>query len=123
MNRKNFALTYIVGISAMVILAMPFMYGSKPEFIMTGVFVSAAIGLSIMCISITRRLDNIGKSKLWIVGLFVPLLNLYAAPMIWSYPPDVKENGMDKKGYMLFILVLIVVIAGQFFRLVMSGAN
>jgi uncharacterized membrane protein YhaH (DUF805 family) len=83
----------------------------NPEVVMTEIFITIATPLAFMLISILRRLENIGKSKLWFLGLFLPFINLYALPMIFSCPPNVKENGMDKEGYFIFFLVLIMAIA------------
>lgn len=123
MNRKNFALTYLGAIPALMILVWPLQYVSSPEVGIVGGTIAVGIGFAIMLISILRRLDNIGKSKLWFLGLFVPLLNLYILPMIWSYPPNIKENGMDKKGYFIFILVLLIAIALMLLRIVIDAAN
>jgi len=123
MNRKNFALTYLGAIPVTMILVWPLEYLSNPDIVIAGVVIASAIALAVMLISILRRLDNIGKSKLWFFGLFVPLLNLYAFPMIWSYPPNVKDKGMDKKGYLIFVLLLLTVIALMVLSLVIDAAN
>jgi len=123
MNRKNFALTYLLPFPLLMIFLWPLNYVSNPTITIIGVIIAVAIALIIMVISILRRLDNIGKSKLWLLGVFVPLLNFYTLPMLFSYPCNVKENGMDKKGYLIFFLVLFIAISIWMIQLVINAAN
>jgi uncharacterized membrane protein YhaH (DUF805 family) len=122
MNRKNFALTYLGAIPIMMALTWP-LYFFNSEIALVGLFSIFAISLAIMWISIFRRLGNIGKSKLWFLGIFVPFLNLYTLPMLFSYPPNVKEIGMDKKGYLIFFIVLITAIALMAISFIIDPAN
>lgn len=111
MNRKNFALTFFSAWPIATAIIWPTSLIDNHELLVAAMILSGVITLGIMATSILLRLSNIGKSKLWFIGLFVPLLNLYIFPMVWSYPPNVKENGMDKKAYFIFILILLIVSA------------
>lgn len=132
MNRKNFALIVLGFPSAIIILAWLSEYILPAQESRTAGFENAAIVISfvitsiflcIMAISILRRLENIGKSKLWFFGFGVPLLNLYVLAMLWSYPPNVKETGIDKKGYLIFVLVLLIAIPLMVFRFVIGALD
>lgn len=123
MNRKNFALTYLGAIPVLTILVYPLEFFLGLETAMIGMILLAVVALAIMWVSVLRRLENIGKSKLWFLGIFIPLLNMYAVPMIWSYPSNIKEHGMDKKGYAIFILMLLVVVATMVLQIVINTAE
>lgn len=109
MNRKNFALTFLGGliITALCVTVLT----SEASYLFGFIFFVIIVHSSLL------RLENIGKSKLWFFGVVVPLLNLYIILMLWSYPPNVKENGMDKKAYFISILVLLWVINGFYWRI------
>ena len=121
MNRKNFALTYLSAIAAMGVFPLPLLYFSDFNIYTAGAGITGVIALSIMLISNLRRLENIGKSKLWFLGLILPPINLYAFPMLWAYPPNVKKNGIDKKGVFIFILALLFLLAVTALQLVLSA--
>ena len=110
MNRKNYALTYFIGVPVLLLIVWPFtlILDSDQMIYATlglgGIYLLVSIGFLLL------RLDNIGKSKWWALGFLIPVLNLYVVPMVWSYPPNVKERKMDKKGYAIFALVFVLVI-------------
>ncbi|HIL04388.1 MAG: hypothetical protein ABGX60_02565 [Candidatus Thioglobus sp.] len=121
MNRKNFALTYLGAFPVMSVISWPLIWIPNPEITMVAMIIVACITLAIIWISILRRLENIGKSKLWFLGALIPVLNLYTLPMIWSYPPNIKENGMDKKGYFIFVLVFLIATILTLFQFVINS--
>ena len=109
MNRKNFALTYVLSIPILTAVGW---LGSivVPSGYMQYVALSVgAIYFIILVGCVALRLTNIGKSKWWTVGFFIPLLNLYVFPMVCAYPPNVKEKGLDKRAYAIFVMVFLVV--------------
>lgn len=120
MNRKNFALTYLAAIAATGFFPLPLLYFSDFNIYWAGAVITGVIAVSIMLISNLQRLENIGKSKLWFLGLILPPINLYVAPMLWAYPPNVKKNGIDKKGFFIFILVLLFLLAVTALQLVLA---
>ena len=112
MNRKNFALTYVLSIP--VLMAIGWL-GSKvmpSGYMQYSALGAGAIYFIVLVGCVLLRLTNIGKSKWWALGFFVPLLNLYVFPMVWAYPPNAKEKGLDKKAYVIFVLVLLLVLVG-----------
>ena len=112
MNRKNFALTYVLSIP--VFMATGWL-GSKvmpPGYMHYSALGVGAIYFIVLVGCVLLRLTNIGKSKWWALGFFVPLLNLYVFPMVWAYPPNAKEKGLDKKAYVIFVLIFVLVLVG-----------
>ena len=110
MNRKNFALTYVLSIPTL--MAVGWLSGKvvSSDYMQYVALAVAAIYFVILVGCVLLRLTNIGKSKWWALGFFVPLLNLYVFPMVWAYPPNVKEKGLDRKAYAIFALIFFLVL-------------
>ena len=123
MNRKNYALTNILAIpvSLLIISAGDSLFGHEKGF--TVAIVGGGIFIVTYITSSIERLANIGKSKLWAIGIYVPILNFYVVPMLWSYPPKAKENGLDKKAYVIFIFVFLLVVFLVLVRGIIDASN
>lgn len=112
MNRKNFALTYLLSIPTLMVVGW---LGSRvlpAEYMHYLALSLGTINFTVLIACVLLRLTNIGKSKWWALGFFVPLLNLYVFPMVWAYPSSVKDKGLDKKAYAIFVLVFLLVLIG-----------
>ena len=110
MNRKNYALTYFVGVPAILFITWPFTLILDSDQLTYALLGLGGVYLLVSIWLLLLRLENIGKSKWWALGFLVPILNLYVVPMVWSYPPNIKEQKMDKKGYAIFAVVFMLVI-------------
>lgn len=116
MNRKNYALTNALAFPVCILLIFAGNFVFSDERLLIFYFVGATLLLLTCLISSLERLNNIGKSKLWAIGIYLPLINFYVVPMLWSYPPKAKENGLDKKAYVIFILVFLLAVLGTAIR-------
>lgn len=123
MNRKNYALTNILALPASILIIAAGYVLFDGDKDLTATVIGAGLFILIYIVSSLERLTNIGKSKLWVIGIYVPILNFYVVPMLWSYPPKAKENGLDKKAYVIFILVLLLGILLSLGRAIIDAAS
>ncbi|HSA83886.1 MAG TPA: DUF805 domain-containing protein [Patescibacteria group bacterium] len=97
LNRRN----YFLGINTpyLFLLALSFtnITNSMPQGISLFIGLTLLIIITIYGISLNiRRLHDINKSGLWMLGLFVPVLNIIVMIMLYFWPGTKGNNAYGK---------------------------
>ncbi|WP_411826694.1 GYF domain-containing protein [Luteolibacter sp. AS25] len=103
-----FPFLWILGIS----YGAKFLRGSVDEkmlgFGMAGL---AMVPLIICVIVLFRRFVNLGMSRLWFLGLFVPLLNIWLGSRLFACPEGYAQHRkLDLIGWMLAVLYWVPLV-------------